>query len=269
MTSSKAINNIISWFSLFFLLVSIISYIVHEKDFGLNTFTGTDALTLYGMIIALATLIAMKLNWVRKVVRKILLKFNFKKFNYEMSTVLDTNVDINKLHKTIQTTLKKTDYFSEKETELLNKTGILIRFSSAAMGCNITIKEQSMTSDYKREHIEYANRFKLEFKGKDDYRGFKKNSDFILNILIDRLQKEGMDFNKYYLKVKKKEEDYNYLNENYLLVDKSFKVAYSETQITKTNVTIIINKTEGIAITSTSKGDFNIGLGLLEDLLVN
>lgn len=269
MTSNKVINIIIYWGSVGFLVFSIISYIIQGKQFSLSIFTGTDALTLYGMIIALLNLIAMKSKIARRLIRKILMLFNTIKFEYEISSVLDTDLKAKQLYEIIDKSLANTDQFNIKGTKLYKDSEDYYVFSSSAMSCSITIKSTRNTNDFPEHDEKYTKRYKLEFEGTSNYKDFKKNTDYILNILYEELQKSDLNFNKYYVRIKDSNPESNLLNENYQLVDKNYKVTHSEVHFKKSDATVNISKHTGITINSTSKGNLNIALDLLGDLLMN
>lgn len=267
---TKKIDNFIYYLSLVFLIGSIIMYFVNGKSFGWDTFFGTDALTLYGLIVTFLSLSALKVPFLRKWIKWCLLNFNITKLNHEISVVMDSNLNTEELFNRFLAEINASDLYPNKEYEIYNKDPLLIRFDIPAMNATISIKEHSITSDYQRG-LSVSKRHKIELKSVDNYRSMIKNLKFILNILIEKLQSQEKDiqFNKFYIKIKKQTTEYNFLNENRFLLNKSVEVVYSETQLTKMNSTITINAHEGVTISSRNKGEFLTALDFLSDILVN
>lgn len=268
MTISKTLNAILYSLSMVFLIGSIIMYLLKEESFGWATFFGTDALTLYGLVATFITMLGMRVKFIRKIFRWILLNLNITKINYELSIVVESNLSTRQLYDLILKSITETDLY-HNEIEVYNKKPSLIRFSVVSMNSTITLKELEVNSDYQEGTTKLPNRHKIELKSVDNFRSMDKVIKFILNIILDRLHAQETKFNKFYLKVKKNSTEYNFLNVNNLLLDKSFNVSYSETQIQKNNSTIAINAHEGIIISSRNRGEFIVAIDLLKDILVS
>lgn len=269
MTVSKTLNAILYILSLVFLVGSIIIYLLKRRIIWMGYIFGTDALTLYGLVATFLSMLAMKVPFIRKIFRWFLLNFSITKINYELSMVVDSNLETKDLYDILLNSILETDIFDNTEYEVFNRKHMLIRFSVAAMNATIAIKEQSITSDYKEDGVNFSKRHKIEIKGIDNFKSMNKNINFILYIMAEKLQHKQLQFNKFYLKVKKNSTEYNFLNENNLLLDKSSKVIHSETQIEKTNSIIAIDIHEGITISSKNRGEFLIAIDLLKDILVS
>ncbi|WP_342491213.1 hypothetical protein MKX52_18305 [Bacillus sp. FSL R5-0422] len=269
MTVSKTLNNILYILSLVFLVGSIIMYLLKEETLGWTTFFGTDALTLYGLVATFLSMLAMKINFIRKTFRWILLNLSLTKINYELSMVVDSNSSTKEIYDVILKSINESDVYRNNEFEVYNKKSMLIRFSVVAMNSTISIKEQEVTSEYQTDNTKYSSRHKIEIKSVENFKSMNKVINFTLNIMTDKLQQEDLNFNKFYLKVKKNSTEYNFLNINNLLLDKSFDIIYSETQIQKSNSNIAINAHEGITISARSRGEFVIAIDLLKDILVS
>lgn len=248
-----------------FLTGSIIFYFRTREEIEVSIFFGTDALTLYGLVVTFFTMLAIKIPIIKRLISQIYLNINISKLQYELSFIVNCNFNIEDFYKLFIKGVKSSDQFNDAQHEIYNREKYLIRFSYPEMNANITMKDISNNginepNDYK---------YKFEIKSVDHYRGFNKSLNYILNIFSEKLQQKDSTFDKFYVKIKKKNTEYPFLNESELLLDKNIKIINSDTTFEKGNAIITIDRLEGIEISSKSKGEFIQAVNFLKEILVS
>ncbi|MEB7772437.1 hypothetical protein [Kurthia gibsonii] len=266
MNVKKIIENIIYIISIVYLLVSIIYYFINEDKFGWTTFFGTDALTLYGLVVTFLSFLILKITIIKKYINWLLLSINFSKIKYEISLIVDSECSIDDLYKVVLQTIKEFDKDEGENPLVFNNELLLKRFNIASMNTNVTIKE---LKTYSVDDHQF-NKHKIEFKGNDNYRSMSKNFTFIMNSLVEEIQNlpNQVQFDKFYLKVERKNTDYNLFEMSNTLRKKNIELVSSTSQLTKKNSTLTLDYDTGIIITSSSRAELVLMLDVLADLLV-
>ncbi len=85
----RVVNNILYTISIVFLLGSIYAYIFVNDDFTFLSLFGTDGLTFFGLLIALITMVAMKIPLIKRFIGWILLRFNFSQIDNRTEAVIN------------------------------------------------------------------------------------------------------------------------------------------------------------------------------------
>lgn len=268
----RLVNNVLYVVSIIFLIGSIYAYIFKNDNFNWFSLFGTDGLTFFGLIIALISMLAMKIPLVKRIFGWVLLRFNFSQIDNITEAVINFPPDksIDNIKKSLFDSLATCTLFKNNKFDVNQSTNLTYSIFHRGMAANIIIKKIASPHHYDCEEEPNNNTWKLEINGGNVFHRMEKNIKFFTNNFLDFLTTEQMQLEKINLTITNENTEYN-LNDKGILIDrKKYNIRYSNVEITSSpNTTISINSTSGLSITSTSKGDFINAMDALKNILIS
>ncbi|MEK5277355.1 hypothetical protein NSS82_03720 [Paenibacillus sp. FSL H7-0735] len=268
----RLINNILYVISISFLVGSIYAYVFVNDDFTWLSLFGTDGLTFFGLIIALITMVAMKIPIIKKLFGWMLLRFNFSQIDNRTEAIVNISSDknIENIKTILSASLTNCNLFKNNNFDVNQNTDLTYSIYHRGMAANIIIKKTapSIYRDFD-EQIE-DNVWKLEINGGNVFHRMEKNIKFFVNNFLEQLSLEHTKLEKINLTITNENTEYNLSDKGLLIDPKKYKIRYSSVEIASSpNTTISINSTSGLSITSTNKGDFSNAMDALKNILIS
>ncbi|MDF2065555.1 hypothetical protein [Bacillus sp. Cr_A10] len=270
----KFIEKILYIISMIFLGGSIYAYIFVNDDFTWISLFGTDGLTFFGLVIALVTMLAIKIPLIKRGIGWILLRLNYSQIDYrsEAIIILPAETNIDDIKRALTTSLSNSNLFKHNTKDINQNTDFTHSIYHRGMAANIIIKKTvpSQILEQTDESTPSNNFWKIEVNGGNVFHRMEKNIKFFVNNFLEQLSIENAILDKINLTISNENTEYNLSDKGILINPRKYKIRYSSVEITSSpNTTISINSTSGLSITSRNKGEFSNAMDALRNILIS
>ena len=270
----KFIENVLYIISIIFLGGSIYAYIFVNDDFTWLSLFGTDGLTFFGLVIALVTMLAIKIPIIKKVMGWILLRLNYSQIDYRSEAIINMPAEktIEDIKRALTISLSNSNLFKQNTQDTNQNTDFTYSIFHRGMAANIIIKKTvpPQSLEQTNESPESKNFWKIEINGGNVFHRMEKNIKFFVNNFLEQMFLEKSSLEKINLTISNENTEYNLSDKGILINPRKYKIRYSSVEITSSpNTTISINSTSGLSITSRNKGDFSNAMDALKNILIS
>jgi hypothetical protein len=270
----KFIESVLYIISIIFLTGSIYAYIFVNDDFTWLSLFGTDGLTFFGLLIALITMLAMKIPLIKRVIGWVLLRLNYSQIDYRSEAIINipSEKKIEDIKRALITALSHSNSFKQNTQDVNQNTDHMYSIFHRGMAANIIIKKTVPPQSWEdpNEDTSTRNFWKIEINGGNVYHRMEKNIKFFVHNFLEQLTIESASLDKINLTISNENTEYNLSDKGILINPRKYKIRYSSVEITSSpNTTISINSTSGLSITSRNKGDFSNAMDALKNILIS
>jgi hypothetical protein len=267
------VNSILYWISIVFLIVSIYVYIFYNEDFTWQSLFGTDGLTFFGIIVALISMLSMKVVFFRKCVSWVLLKLNFSQLDYSFEVILEAPSDftLEDFKRHFFSAVSSSGSIKDNTYNVNYNSTNTYRLFHRGLASNVSIKKIPSTADFNESEEDVSqNLWKIENDGVTQFRIVERNLRFFTNSYLEYLNNSRVFSNKVVLKISKRNTEFNFIDKGILIDRKKYKINRSNIDIlSEQNTYISLNSDVGITLTAKNKGDFNNAFHTLKNILIS
>lgn len=263
-------QNILYWLSVAFLVISVFVYVDHVAKFKWTGLFGTDALTLYGELATLISMISIKIPLVRKFLAWLLLTVNYSQIDYKVSVMVSAGQEIrlDAFKEVFTHTISSCGLFTHNDFNEIRSTALNYKIYHRGLAGNLEIK--MLHSDNLDGEEESQNGWKIELDGVSTYRVVSKNVRFITNNYLDSLYRHHVLPSKLVLTISNRHTEYSLADKGILLSARKHRIADSRVTIAyNVDTSIIIDSATGLSMTSRSRADFTNAFESIKQILIS
>lgn len=268
----RFVENFIYWLSALFLVGSIYIYVAKIAKFKWQGLFGTDALTLYGEVVALLLMLVNKIPIIKRVIAWALLMLNFWQIDYEVTVIMiaPDNFAIAKLRECFDKAVESCGLYKHHDYKVNRDTKVSYEIFHRAMAANVILRKIPVDQDAWDSDEQELTQWKVEVNGVSTYRILSKNVKFIINNFLESAYREHVSVKKLFLSISNKHTEYSLADKGILINPRKYRISNSQVSIDYNKTTaIIIDSNKGLQLTSLDRGDFANAFGSIKQILIN